>query len=102
MLRQTNAFTSVAGPVVALQMNIITMNTSKPALSPDPPSNFTTPTITSVIVPYYEITSANITIMSPSASICVTSPASFSFTLHCTCNYTAGSSDSTAAEQLQG
>lgn len=56
MLRQTNAFTSVAGPVVVLQINITTMNTSKPVPRPDLPSNFTAPTTTPVTVPYYEIT----------------------------------------------
>lgn len=82
--QKANVFSNTDGTEVPLQINIMTINTWKPAPSPDFPSYFTTPIITSVIVPYYEITrfSANITITSPFTTIYVISPASFNVTLN--------------------
>ena len=84
--QKANVFTNTDDTVVPLQINIMTIDAWKPTPSPDFPSHFTSPTITSVIAPYYEITrfSPNITIMSPSTIINVISPASFNITINIT------------------
>lgn len=77
------------------------IDTWKPTPSPDFPRLFTAPTFTSVIVPHYEITRfrANITIMSPSTTIYIISPASFNIDLDITEEpVTPVSIDSTASE----